>query len=597
MIKRTLLIISVITAFTYSFGQTAAKYWVEFTDKYGTPYSISEPEKFLSKRAIDLRNAHNISIDETDLPVNPNYITHILTFDTSARCFTTSKWLNGATIYSEREDFIENVLKFKFVKHIERTILMREPEPPVEPEYKFPYPENNIHFSYQSDILENGDFDYGKADAQVRANNVHWLHRLGYRGENMQMMILDGGFQNVDTISCFKILRKDNRLLGARNIVQPNKDPMRQHTHGTMVLSCIASYLPGILVGTAPMIQVNICQTEDSRSENRIEEDNWVAGLEYADSLGCQILNSSLGYTTFDDTVNQRRYEDLNGVTSRASRAATIAASKGMIICNSAGNEGGKKWKFIGTPADAKDIITVGAVNTEQKRAYFSSYGPTADGRTKPDACAVGRNTVVSTPAGIITVANGTSFSSPMLAGMIACLWQAFPNKSNYQIMQAVRKAGDRYPVNIPNIKNINLPLDNENGLGYGISNFLKAYNILKYNNADSSIILLNKSRSYVVENRIDFLVNGSLNSQNYKSLQIIITPIASDNDKSFNKGKTTKYKKVFVSNPSIADKDYHLLWHSFVLPNLPKHKTFQLYKVDFHIDNSISSFIFGQEK
>jgi hypothetical protein len=233
---------------------------------------------------------------------------------------------------------------------------------------------------------------------------------MGFRGENMQMMVLDGGFQNIDSIKCFENLRNDNRLLGARNFVQPEKDPMRKHTHGTMVLSCIASYIPGLLVGTAPMVQVYVAQTEDGRSENRIEEDNWVAGLEYTDSLGCQVLNSSLGYTTFDDTVNQRTYADLTGDVSRASRAATIAASKGLLICNSAGNEGGKKWKYIGAPADARDILTVGAVNIKRNRAYFSSFGPTADGRIKPDACAVGRNTYISTPVGVITMADGTKF-------------------------------------------------------------------------------------------------------------------------------------------------------------------------------------------
>jgi len=425
------------------FAQTPAKYWVAFTDKKGTPYSIDKPEAFLSPRALELRKAHGIAIDERDLPVNPEYVKQVLALDTAARCFTTSKWLNGMTVYATREDMKEAIEQLPFVDSVERTISMKEPEPPIEPAYVFPENAGKPTTTYQSDIQKDNDFDYGKAKFQVRVNNVHWLHRMGFRGENMQMMVLDGGFQNIDTIKCFENLRNDNRLLGARNFVQPEKDPMRKHTHGTMVLSCIASYIPGLLVGTAPMVQVYVAQTEDGRSENRIEEDNWVAGLEYADSLGCQVLNSSLGYTTFDDSVNQRTYADLTGNISRASRAATIAASKGLLICNSAGNEGGKKWKYIGAPADARDILTVGAVNIKRNRAYFSSFGPTADGRIKPDACAVGRNTYISTPVGIITMADGTSFSSPMLSGMVTCLWQAFPEKSNYEIMEAIRQAGD----------------------------------------------------------------------------------------------------------------------------------------------------------
>lgn len=577
-------------------GQSPAKYWVEFKDKNGSPYSVAEPERFLSPRAVELRKAHGIAVDETDLPVSPAYIGQILAADTTARCFTTSKWLNGATIYSERENFMVEVSRLPFVKHVERTIAMKEPEPPAEPAYIFPARQEEVKYSYQSDILQEGDFDYGKADAQVRVNNAHWLHRMGFRGEGMRLMVLDGGFQNIDTISCFRVLCDDNRLLGARNIVQPDKDPMRRHTHGTMVLSCIASYIPGVLVGTAPMVQVNVCQTEDSRSENRIEEDNWVAGLEYADSLGCQVLNSSLGYTTFDDTVNQRRYEDLDGKTSRASLAARIAASKGLIICNSAGNEGGKKWKHIGAPADAMDILTVGAVNTKRGRAFFSSFGPTADGRTKPDACAVGRNTVVSTPAGIITVANGTSFSSPMLAGMVTCLWQAFPDKSAYEIMEAVRQAGNRHPVAVQGLHGLNLPFDDDNGLGFGITNFLKAYNILRFNNNDTHIILLGDSRSYTAEKRVDFLVNGSIREKNYRTLQISITPINPD-DPTAAKPRSVKVKCEVVKNSPVTAEGSPLLLHSFSLPALPKNKKFQIYRIDFLTDGFSSSMIVGQER
>ena len=591
--KRTIIfsIISLLFA-TAVIAQTPAKYWVAFTDKKGTPYSIDKPEAFLSPRAIELRKAHSIAIDERDIPVNPDYVRQVLALDTAARCFTTSKWLNGMTVYALREDMKEAIEKLPFVDSVERTDVPKDTLlPPWEPAYVFPGSGGQPSFTYQTDVLKNHDFNYGKAAQQVRVNNVQWLHRMGFRGEGMQMMILDGGFQNIDTISCFKAMREDHRLLGARNFVEPEKDPMRRHSHGTMVLSCIASYLPGKLVGTAPMVQVYVAQTEESGSEDRVEEDNWVAGLEYADSLGCQVLNSSLGYTTFDDTVNQRTYADLTGEISRASRGATIAASKGLLICNSAGNEGGKKWKYIGAPADAKDILTVGAVNVKRKRAYFSSFGPTADGRIKPDACAVGRNTYVSTPVGIITMADGTSFSSPMLSGMVACLWQAFPEKSNYEIMEAVRQAGDR---NMVMNGNVYAAPDTNDGYGYGIADFLRAYNILTFGGEDDVLFAAYSHEMNTKTSNQFAVIVKSAEKQMYSTLAITATPLTYHNGKA-TEGKPVKVK-VFQHHID-ADDELSGLVHTITLPKLPKSKPYQLYRVDFVIDGKTVSRIVGLEQ
>ncbi len=579
--RKGIFLLSIITLiFTVSvFAQSPAKYWVAFTDKKGTPYSIDKPEAFLSPRALEQRKAHGIAIDERDLPVNPDYVRQVLALDTAARCFTTSKWLNGMTVYSLREDMKEAVERLPFVDSVQRTDVPKEPLPPIEPTYVFPGSGGPLMHTYQADIQKNNDFDYGKAALQVRVNNVHWLHRMGFRGEGMQMMVLDGGFQNIDTISCFNRLRDDHRLLGARNFVQPEKDPMRKFSHGTMVLSCIASYLPGLLVGTAPMVQVYVAQTEESGSEDRVEEDNWVAGLEYADSLGCQVLNSSLGYTTFDDTVNQRTYADLTGEVSRASIAATIAASKGLLICNSAGNEGGKKWKYIGAPADAKDILTVGAVNVQGKRAYFSSFGPTADGRIKPDACAVGRNTYISTPVGIITLADGTSFSSPMLSGMVTCLWQAFPKKSNYEIMEAVRKAGSHnYSLNG---KSSTVP-DPNDGYGYGITDFLRAYNILLYGENDVYMVSESGYSTY------DCHMYATTDK---KATIITAIPVTIENGKIEESGKAKKLKY-----ECFETRDGQFAYNLTSLPKLPKNKPYQFYRIDFDIEGKIVSQIIGQE-
>lgn len=464
--KKILLIQCLLWGFIMGlYAQTPAKYWVQFKDKSNSPYSISNPQQFLSPRAIALRQQHHIAIVENDLPVNPQYIQQVMALDPKMILFTKSKWLNGITIYSQQDSIAAEIRKLPCVAFVERTNKLKEAEPDWHNRYVFSASgAPTIH--YQSDVANNQDFDYGKSEEQIRLNNAHWLHRMGYRGENMLMMVMDGGFINADTLHFFNQLRDDNRLLGARNYVQPQESPFLRHTHGTMVLSCIASYIPGDLVGTAPMTQVYLCQTEDARSETKNEEDNWVAGLELADSLGCQVLNSSLGYTKFDDSTQVRTYKDLNGQVSRASIGATIAATKGLLICNSAGNEGDSKWKYIGAPADAKDILSVGAVDINGQRASFSSFGPTADGRVKPDACAVGRNTYVASTRGYSYRSNGTSFSSPVLSGMVTCLWEAFPDKTNYEIMDAVRRSGSRFATP-------------DSAYGYGIPDFLRAYNYL----------------------------------------------------------------------------------------------------------------------
>ncbi|MDR0368540.1 MAG: S8 family serine peptidase, partial [Bacteroidales bacterium] len=417
-------------------GQQPAKYWIQFKDKQGTTFSVEKPEDFLSQRAIEKRQRFNIPVTEQDLPVSMSYIRQVLDLDTSMIYFSQSKWLNGITVYCEDENIAEKIKQLDFVSNCERTILMKSPEKRYESWYT--YPASDYTFAQRSAVLPQQDLDYGKSKGQIRINNAHWLHRMGYRGEGMLMMIIDGGFHNVDSIRHFAKLREENRLWGIRNYVQPDVDPMRKHSHGTSVLSCIVSYIPGVLIGTAPMSSVYIAQTEDGRTENKVEEDNLAAGLEWADSLGCDVINISLGYTQFDDTILPVRvHADLTGMVSRASQAASIAASKGMIVCNSAGNSGEMQWRKISSPADAKDILTVGGIDIHGKRASFSSYGPTADGRIKPDACAVGRNAYAANPFGKTSLINGTSFSSPILAGMVACLWQIFPEKSNYEIMDA----------------------------------------------------------------------------------------------------------------------------------------------------------------
>ena len=445
------------------FSQTPAKYWIQFKDKNNSVFSIQRPNEFLSPRAIEKRQRFQIPITEQDLPVNRQYIQAVINVDTGIILFTQSKWLNGITVYAEDDSILSKIKALPCVAFAERTCLLKEKESRFNEVFTYHFAQG---VSKASEPLSTADLLYGKAVNQIRINNIHWLHRLGFRGEGVYLMILDGGFHNVDSIPHFQVLRSENRLLGIKNFVSPANDPMRRHSHGTYVLSCIASELPDELIGSSPKVSVFLAQTETDKYENKIEEDNWVAGIEWADSLGCDVLNSSLGYTKFDDSTQVRTVDSLNGKVSRASQAAAIAASKGLIVCNSAGNAGRDKWKKIGCPADAYDILTVGAVTIKGEKATFSSFGPTSDGRIKPDACAVGRGTYVANPFGKTLAADGTSFSSPVLAGMVCCLRQAFPDKTSFQIMDAVRQSGS----------NARKPNDS---IGYGITDFLKAYNLL----------------------------------------------------------------------------------------------------------------------
>ena len=461
-------------------AQTPTKYWVQFKDKQGSTYSIDRPQEFLSPRAVENRKTFKIPITETDLPVCEHYIQTVMALDSNMLLFTQSKWLNGITVYSEKDSIQQEIEKLPNVLYCEITNISKTPEERGLESYEYPYTTPNF-------IMQpTNNFDYGNSLTQLRVNNIHWLHRLGYTGVGVAIAITDGGFLNVDTLRYFAKLREEGRLLGAKNFVELHASPFRKDNHGTMVLSCIAANVPGELVGSAPNVMVYLAKTEDGRSETKIEEDNWVAGVEWADSLGCHILNASLGYSQFDDTVAQpRHYSDLTGKVSRASQAATIAASKGMIVCNSAGNSGAQKWKYISCPADAHDILTVGAVTITGEKAKFSSYGPTADGRIKPDACAVGENTYVGNQRSQTVTANGTSFSSPLLSGMMACLREAFPRKSNYEMMDAVRKSGDLFT-------------NPTSGLGYGITDFLKAYNLLLQTNTGNNESLTLDFDTYV---------------------------------------------------------------------------------------------------
>jgi subtilisin family serine protease len=446
------LLLCIIVSTTLS-AQPLTKHWVQFKDKVDNPFSVDKPEEFLSKRAIERRTKHNIKITEQDLPVNPQYIQKLK--ELGATVYTTSKWFNAATVHAS-DEVLAKIKELKFVKNTE----------PVGRYYKKRPNRTKKKRDHRKNYYKV-DEHYGFGKKQISSLNGDLIHRMGHDGNGIMVAVLDGGFSNVDIMPFFDSLRADNRMLQGKDLVDNDNNVYQSSSHGSHVLSTMAANLPGMFIGTGPGATYVCVKTEDVRSELRIEEDNFVAGLEYADSLGVDLVNSSLGYTTFNIKSMSHSYKDMNGKTSRASIGTDIASEKGMLIVVSAGNEGNGRWKYIGAPADAKHALSVGALDRNDKRVSFSSQGPTVDGRVKPNVMARGRQTVVGSLYSYqVDSSDGTSFAAPVLAGMAASLWSAFPEKSNFEIKQAIEQSADRY--------------ENPDGkYGNGLPDFYKAYRIL----------------------------------------------------------------------------------------------------------------------
>lgn len=433
------------------------RYRLTLTDKDNNPYSISKPEEFLSEKSIERRKRLHLDIDEYDLPITPAYLEIIQA--TGARIFNTSKWNN--TVQVSLADTTDGTLtRLRQLPFVKESLLVYVAPDSVHKimTWNTRTPVSNHLKSKQSE-----DSIYGFAQTQADMLNLPALHNMGFRGNGMTIAVIDGGFHNADAI----IALKDVKILGTKNFTRPNGNIYDEHSHGMMVLSCIATNSPHSFIGTAPEASFYLLESEDTWFEYRGEEDNWCAALEYADSLGVDVVTSSLGYTHFDTPEVELKYRWLDGQHELNSRSASLAASRGILLCNSAGNEGDASWKKIGFPADAKDILTVGAVDANGKNTDFSSVGYSSDKRIKPDCMAMGGRSCVLGADGNITTANGTSFSCPILAGAVTCLLQAYPEKRPTEIIEAIHKAGNNatYPDEI---------------FGYGIPDMMKAYELLK---------------------------------------------------------------------------------------------------------------------
>ncbi len=463
--KNNISLVSFLLLLQFSFSQTSKIYLVVFKDKKNSPYSITQPEKFLSQKSIVRRQKQNIAINESDLPVNATYINDVKAIGVVVK--NPSKWLNSICISTNDEREIEAIKKLSFVKKV---TLTADPSSSKIHVSKFDQSNNTQAVSEKKSKYKSPTtvLNYGASYFQAHQIGIDCMHNKGYMGQGVTIAILDAGFYKVDSLPAFDSLRTNHQILGCRDFVVGDTLVFEDYPHGMMVLSCMGGNLPGVLVGTAPKAKFWLLRTEDAATETLQEEVNWLTGAEFADSVGADVINSSLGYNKFDGGIGDHYFSDMDGNTTIISNAADWAASKGIFVTSSAGNSGGPPWYKITAPADADSILTVGAVDSSGIIAGFSSRGLTFDGRIKPNTCARGVQSVVAATWGGAMTGSGTSFSSPITAGSVACLLQSNPTASNIELIYAIQQSATQafLPDSIQ---------------GYGIPDFCKADSILDF--------------------------------------------------------------------------------------------------------------------
>ncbi|QKZ14270.1 S8 family serine peptidase [Spirosoma sp. KUDC1026] len=448
-----LLLVTLLCYGHRSTGQSTQKYLVLLRDKANSPYSVDRPEQFLSQRSVLRRQKQNIMVKERDLPVNPAYVTQLR--QAGATVWYSSRWLN-AVLLEATTPVITRIQSLPFVQGLELGQALASARVDI--------PIRNEALAITSVVSQPLDTSlaYGVSQTQLAQLGADVMHQRGYHGEGMLIGVLDAGFRNANTVRYLKPLFDEKRVVATYDFVTRDTSVYEDDAHGVEVLSTMAATADGTLYGTAYKASYVLLRTEDAATEKPIEEANWLIGAEYADSAGVDIINSSLGYFSFDPPYPSHIYTDLTGTKTLISRAAQWAAEAGIVVVNSAGNEGNNAWRYIIAPADAPDVLAIGGVTSAGTQASFSSIGPSADGRVKPDLAALGSSVVVGLPDGRISYGSGTSFASPLVAGLVAGFWQAHPRLTAVQVREALRRSGSQYATP-------------DNRLGYGIPNFERA--------------------------------------------------------------------------------------------------------------------------
>ena len=527
---------------SYTFAQsekTYFKYWVSLVDKKGTPFSIDKPEEFLTTKAIERRKKFNINLTEDDLPVSPIYIEKVGK-QSNITVLYSSKWLNAVVVRTENEYDIDAVEDLEFVTEVKllgkwkiKKDEDKKEDKKKKDDFKGYEGDDDIENvrPYLGDIMTRG---YGSAYYQTRMLNLIKMHDLGYKGYGLTIAVVDAGFKNYYRHRALDSMRANGQFIDYYNIPYGDKKDNDNGKHGLQVLSCMAANIPNTMVGTAPGANYLLISSEDEKSEFPIEEANWVRAAEYADSMGADLITSSLGYKSFDLDELSHEYKDINGKISYASQAATRAVEKGIMVLAAAGNDGdNKKSNYVASPGDADKIITVGGVDYDREHTSFSSYGPTFDKRIKPDLCAKASYVYVANSNNKFARSNGTSFATPIMAGAVACLMQANPEKSVAEVMDALKKSADH-------------SFNPNSTYGWGIPDIFVANSFL--------------NESAYFDYNTEKLINPGINEFNTRIYYRFYSPTSQQVNITVTKiniGKKKKTKEVFNSDFQVSAKDF----------------------------------------
>ncbi len=514
--------------------------WVFFKDKPNKAAFLANPQLMLSPKAIQRRVNQNLSIDSTDVPIHQPYKMAVAN-TAGVTIMAESKWLNALHVRGTIVD-VSALVNLSSVLYIDFADAdLNTPVPPdrlsnliIEP---------NKRTKSKLEIAVN--YNYGAAASQVEMLGTDYLHQNDFLGDGITIAVMDSGFPGVNTVSPFAQLQNNNRIKGGYNYPDRSPNFYTRHYHGTAVLSTMGGFVDGELVGTAPNADYYLFITEDSTSENPVEESYWVEAVERADSLGVDMINTSLGYFGYDNPNYSHTYSKMNGVTAFASRAASLIAQKGMILVTSAGNSGNSNNPHIAVPADGKNILTIGAVNANEVLASFSSIGPSFDNRIKPELAAQGVSAIFSNENGNIVSGNGTSFSSPILCGAIASFWSAFPNLTSLEVMQKVNESADQYT-------------QPDNFKGYGIPNFVTLLNAMNpeilqvnaYPNPADDYITLTKNNTLLATFQLFDVLGRKVDEIKFSSLNYTLDTSSLTTGTYFYKmsiNETTKTGKISI--------------------------------------------------
>ena len=478
MKKRILPLLMIVTLFSAAAQAQFTRYIVRFKNKGGTPYTFSNPIAYLSQKAIDKRTRYGIGIDSTDLPVTPAYVSQVAAVP-NVTVLNVSRWLNAITIQTAAPAAITTISGFAFVQSV-TGIAARPSTGGRALNNKFEEENPAPVEAGRTEGMTGDYFNYGTASFnEIHLHNGEFLHNIGLRGQGMTIAMLDAGFYQYTTLKSFDSANTNNQIKSTWDFVAREASVTEDHPHGMQCLSAIVANIPGQFIGKAPKADFHLFRTEEDATEYPIEEFNWVCGAERSDSLGCDVISSSLGYSTFDNASLNYTYANMDGNTTLSSYGADLAAKKGTLVFVAVGNEGTNSWHYLITPSDADSVVAVGAVNASGGVGSFSSYGPSSDGQVKPDLASVGVAALIQSTANTVGTGNGTSFATPNMAGLGTCLWQAFPEYNNMKIIQALRQAGSKYTTP-------------DNRVGYGIPNMKLAFSNLLVEYATSASIANN---------------------------------------------------------------------------------------------------------